>query len=174
MSSEFEAQQAARDYQAGKTSFERGRYREAVASLLRAVAGVNQGSVLGGEIQIWLVTAYEAAGERQSAIALCRELQTHPDLETRKQSRRLLYILEAPQLQRRPEWLTQIPELSDRTEVELKQRWGSSATAPARPARPVAKPDPIDFSQVNTQDNGFVWLALLAIAMILGGLFWLS
>ena len=49
-------------------------------------------------------------GQREAAIALCRQLGAHPDRTTRKQSQRVLYILEAPKLEHHPEWLTQIPD----------------------------------------------------------------
>ncbi len=174
MSSEPAVQeQINQEYQTGKTLFERGSYREAVEHLLRAIALVNRNSELGGEIQIWLVVAYEAAGHSSAAIALCRELRHHSDHETRKQSRRLLYILEAPQLKRRPEWLTQIPDLGNVKDLDLSQRQGAGATPP-RSSRAVAPAKPLDLSQIKTQDNGFVWVALIAIALILGGLYWFS
>jgi len=99
-------------YQAGKEAFERGRYRQSVQHLEKAVSLVFHNSPLGGEIQIWLVTAYEAAGQMTEAIELCEKVAKHPDLDTRKQGSRLLYILKAPRLRTRPEWLTQIPDLS--------------------------------------------------------------
>ena len=34
--------------------------------------------------------------------------------------------------------------------------------------------EPIDLSQVNTQDNQFIWVALGVIFLIIGGLIWLS
>ena len=49
-------------YQAGKLNFENGKYREAVENLEKASALLSRNSRLGGEVEIWLVTAYEAAG----------------------------------------------------------------------------------------------------------------
>lgn len=175
MSSESaELQQIAIEYQAGKTTFERGRYRESVQHLAKANALAGQNSRSGGEICIWLVTAYEAAGQKQEAIALCRQLKHHPIGTIRKQSRQLLYILEAPKLNLRPEWLTQIPDLSEVSDDAPKYRQGGAASNAPRPVRPTPTPEPIDLSQVNTQDNRFIWIALLAIALTLGGLIWLS
>ena len=99
-------------YQAGKVAFERGQYRESVQHLEKASALVARNSRLGGEVQIWLVTALEAAGQTTDAIALCEQLKRHPDLETSKQARSLLYILQAPQLKRPDQWMTQIPDLA--------------------------------------------------------------
>ena len=123
---------------------------------------------------MWLVMAYEAAGQRNEAIALCRQLGRHPDIETRKQSKRLLYILEAPKLERRPEWLTQIPDLGATDPSQPQSRRGSTTTSSNRSSQKQPEPEPLDLSQVNTQDNRFIWIALIAAGLTLGGLAWFS
>ena len=162
-------------YQRGQSSFERGQYREAVDHFRQAQSRVEDASALGGEIQLWLVMAYDAVGERDAAIALCRQLGTHPDRTTRKQSQRVLYILEAPKLKLRPEWLTQIPDLSDVSDRNSTPHLGnatlSKRTASIRSPKPL---DPVDLNQVNTQENGFVGVALAAIVLLLGTLWWLK
>lgn len=164
-------------FQAGKAAFERGEYRKAVEYLQQACALVNPGSALGGTVQTWLVTAYQATGQQQEAIALCRTLTQHPDLQTRKEGKRILYILEAPKLQTRPEWLTQIPDLGGLADKTERDRVGAQAVpSPAKrspAATPQFKPEPVDLSQVNTEDNRFVWVALIAVLLILGSLIWL-
>jgi tetratricopeptide (TPR) repeat protein len=165
---------AKEDYQAGKAAFERGEYRKAVQSLESAKALVAPMSRLGGEVQIWLVTAYEALGQRSDALTLCRELSRHPDLQTRKQGRRLLYILEAPRLTTRPEWLTQIPDLTNLSDSDARDR---PTAATISPAKLIEKPafqleDIVDPERVNVQDNRFIWVALGAIALVLGGVLW--
>lgn len=169
----------ARDfYQGGQNAYERGRYREAVECLEKAVNLAGQFSALGGEIQIWLVNAYQAAGRPAEAIALCEQLGTHPNLQTRKQSRRILYILKAPQLQRREEWLTKIPDLGNIDEAgqdnQLAARVGSSARKPAPRPTKLKIEEPVDLSQVNTKDNGFLWIALAVIGLTIASLLWLS
>jgi outer membrane protein assembly factor BamD (BamD/ComL family) len=72
------------EYQAGKAAFEGGDYRTAVKHLEAASALMKRTSRLGGEAQMWLVTAYEAAGQQAEAIALCEQLTRHPDPETSK------------------------------------------------------------------------------------------
>lgn len=171
MSSEA-IQRANGHYQAGKIAFESGQYREAVQQLEKACALVNRQLRFGGEMQIWLVTAYEAAGQSSEAIALCRRLGQHPDIETRKQSRRLLAILEAPRLVTRPEWLTQIPDL---TTLDVEKNTAAYATA--KPSRKLAnrkgyEPEVVDLSQVNTRDNRFTWVALGLVGVLLGVLVW--
>ncbi len=165
-------------YQAGKQAFERGRYRESVDYLKAAMEIVLPNSKLGGEIQMWLATAYEAAGERNDAIALCRALSRHPHWETRKQSRRLLYILEAPRLATRPDWLVKIPDLGQLDGSESEKIRAALARAPKPKPKEPEKPgfvlEPEDLSQVNTRDNLFVWVALGTAVLVLGGLVWFS
>jgi len=167
-------QQITLNYQAGKDAFERGRYRESVQFLARASALATPSSSLSGEIQIWLVTAYEAAGQSPEAIALCRQLNRHPDLDTRKQSRRLLYILEAPKLNLRPEWLNQIPDLSAVSDSDPRDFRGSVSAPTKQPSDLPTSPAPVDLASVNAQDNQFLWAALSVLALVIGGLIWFS
>lgn len=175
MSAESEAQplEMITAYANGRDAFEHGYYRESVDWLLKAIALVNRTSRLGGEMQLWLVTAYEAAGQQQEAIALCRQLQHHAHWDTRKQSKRLLYILEAPKLEKKSEWLTQIPDLSGVNEQDLQERMGAS-TFTQSVARPQNDPDPIDLSQVDTRESNLVGVALVILLVIFGGLIWLG
>lgn len=163
-------EQAKAQYELGKRAFEGGEYRQSVEALEQAVALANPNSPLGGEMQTWLVTAYQAAGRLTEAIELCEQLGQHPDLKTRQQGKRLLYILQAPQLKTRPEWLTQIPDLSTlNTEGERPQSKYVSTTPKPAPA-----PEPLDRSQVNLEDNRFIWVALALILLLGGGLLWFS
>ncbi len=161
------------EYTAGRVAFERGQYRESVQHLEKASALVARNSRLGGEVQIWLVTAYEAAGQTQQAIALCDQLKRHPDPETNKQARRLLYILQAPQLKRPAEWMTQIPDLGTVPDNENQTRLGSLATTSKRQGQQPL-PEPVDLSGVNTRDNRFIWVALIAIGLTVAALIWMN
>lgn len=160
------SQEIAQDcYQTGKISFENGQYREAVANLEKASTLLAANSRLGGEVNIWLVNAYEAIGRTDEAINLCQSLQRHPFPETSKQAKRLLYILKAPKLQRPREWMTEIPDLGALSDNDAK------IPAAVKPKKLTAKtptePEFIDLSQVNTQDNRFIWLALIVIVLTL-------
>lgn len=164
------------EYQTGKDAFERGQYREAVQFLAKATQLVDRHSRLGGESLMWLVTAYQAAGQSSEAIALCRTLLGHPSIETRKQAKRLIYILEAPELKSRPEWLVSIPDMSTLDEGTSKIAQ-VSMTATAKKPKPQSPESELpfeDLSQINTQDNGFVWVAMVAIALLVAGLLWFS
>ena len=159
-------------YQAGKLNFENGKYREAVENLEKASALLSRNSRLGGEVEIWLVTAYEAAGRTEEAIVLCQQLQRHPFPETSKQAKDLLYILKAPKLQRPSEWMTEIPDLGTLSDNDAKMRASGNSPKSARQAP--AEPELEDLSQVNTQDNRFIWVSLIVILLTLSYLAWLS
>ncbi len=157
-------------YNTGKAAFESGQYGKSVQQLERACALVNRQSPLGGEMQMWLVTAYEAAGQTRAAIALCQRLGQHPSLETRKQSRRLLAILEAPKLVTRPEWLTQIPDLTA-LDVEKTSVAYRPPTTGRRPSdRLPYEPEVVDLDKVNAKDNRFLWVAIGLVVVVLGSL----
>jgi len=163
-------------YQTGRDAFERGQYRQSILALEKAAGLADRASVLGGEIQTWLVTAYEAVGERSQAIDLCRQLCRHPDWQTRKQNRRLLAILEAPRLVTRPEWLTQIPDLGALEEDRNPQAYCPSATLRKKSTRKTPDPqmDLTDWHLSEAKDDRFIWVGLGVIALVLGGLVWLS
>jgi tetratricopeptide (TPR) repeat protein len=163
---------AKRSLELGQATFERGRYPKAIEHFQQALALSNPISGLGGEIQLWLVNAYIAAGDNERGLSLCRKLIRHPDLETQRQSKRLLYILEAPELEMKPEWVTKIPDLSNLGDDNVR-RYPQTPKRSRKP-KPKAEKEPIDLSQVNTADNQFVWVALGAIALALGGLIWFS
>ncbi|MBE9137494.1 tetratricopeptide repeat protein [Nodosilinea sp. LEGE 07088] len=167
--------QAQAQYVIGQAAFERGSYREAVERFEEAVQLAKAATPLGGEIQTWLVNAYSAVGRQQDAIALCQILTRHPDLDTRKQGKNLLYILQAPQLQRPTNWMTQIPDL-DELSADGAKILGTAAYSGATKSTPRAKlkEPPIDPSEINRKDNGFLWVALVGVALVLGGLVWLS
>lgn len=160
-------------YQLGKTAFENGQYRESVENLEKAIAALNRNSRLGGEVGMWLVTAFEAAGRTEDAIALCQQLQRHPHFETSKQAKHLLYILQAPKLVRPSEWMTEIPDLGALPDNESK----TSVTLNPKKSPPRQKPvepEYVDLSQVNTTDNRFIWIALIAVGLTISSLVWLS
>lgn len=149
----------------GKQAYEAGRYRDAINSL-EAAAGVIQNpmSPVGGEISVWLVTTYEALGLRDSALGLCRQLKSHPEFTVRKQGRRLLEVLEAPQLEHSKDWVTEIPDLSsldegDRNQVPMGRPRKSTTTVTA--AKNDEPPLPPEERRYN---DGLFW------AIALGGL----
>ena len=165
----------------GQRAFECGQYQSAIGCFEQGRTTVSAGTALHGEFQIWLVTAYEAAGDRTRALDLCRAIGSHPDLETRKQSKRLLYILEAPKLRMNPECLTEIPDLTQIEPNGGDRDWGRPVVNLTPPRPPKLKPptgyvipEPPDLTQVNTgDDRSILWAAFAAISVFLGVL-WAS
>lgn len=162
-------------YTAGQLAFERGNYRAAVTAFEEGSRLAGGASLLGGSIQLWLMNAYSAAGRQPEAIALGEKLSKHPDRDVRKQSKRVLEILQAPKLNRRADWLTPIPDLSgledaDNADFTLSKYHPPKKRKPA----PVTLVEPEDLSKMNTRDNGFLGVAILLILLTLGGLFWLG
>ncbi|NEP63733.1 MAG: tetratricopeptide repeat protein [Symploca sp. SIO2G7] len=162
-------QRARTAYELGQQAFERGRYAEAVHAFEQGIAE-KPGVSLDGELKLWLVNALAATDRRQEAIELCGKLALHPNLEARKQSKRLLYIIQAPKLQAKEEWLTKIPDLAS-LEGSGENPWQTVPVKP-RPLKP--PPPPLPLSEVNAEDNGFVWFALIGCGLLIGGLWWLS
>lgn len=156
-------------YLLGQQAFERGRYADAVKAFEQGIAEKPNIS-LDGELKLWLVNALAATDRRQEAVELCGKLALHPDLDVRKQSKQLLYIIQAPKLQAKEEWLTKIPDLAEIQDGEDKP-WQKIPTKPRSPKPP---PPPLPLNEVNTEDNGFVWLALIGSVLLVGGLWWFS
>ncbi|MCL2931101.1 MAG: hypothetical protein MGG11_02000 [Trichodesmium sp. MAG_R03] len=165
------------EYIAGKQAFERGQYSKSLHHLETALENINPNSRLGGETQIWLVTAYQAIGKAQEATALCKKLTRHSYLQTRQQAKRILAILEAPVLKTQPEWVTKIPDLGAISESNAKDRRGSGLVSQVKSPSPKPKSpqlEVVDPSKVNTKDNQFVGVALVLIILTLSGLVLLS
>lgn len=163
-------QRAQSTFQIGQQAFERGRYVDAVQAFEQALAE-NPNVSLDGELKLWLVNALAATDRRQEAIELCSKLALHPDFEVRKQSKQLLYIIQAPKLKAKEEWLTKIPDLAALENSDEKP-W---QPRPAKPRSLSSSPPPLPLSEVNTDDNnGFVWAALIGCVLLVGGLWWFS
>ncbi|MDY7012047.1 MAG: tetratricopeptide repeat protein [Cyanobacteriota bacterium] len=157
-------------YQAGKEAFERGRYRLSIEQLETACALISRASRLGGEAQLWLATAYQAANQTQDAIALLQTLQKHPHSSTRQQAKRLLEIIKAPALKRPKEWMTEIPNLADLSESDTKNRFVGTQQKRKSKSDPLLV-EPPDLSQANVKENHFIGISLVAIALISAALF---
>ncbi|MEL6496283.1 MAG: outer membrane protein assembly factor BamD [Cyanobacteria bacterium J06623_7] len=158
-------------YYAGKQALERGQYRQSIEQLEIAKDLVAPNSRRGGEARVWLVTAYQAANKLEEAIALAQELVTHPDLQTREQAQRILYIMKAPVLERPKEWMSEIPDLAQ-TERSESRYVGTKKKAPAPPSQ--IELEDLEAVPTETKDSGFIWFALILVALIVGSLVWLS
>ena len=158
-------------YQAGKIALERGDYRLSIENLEAASKLIAAASRQGGEVKLWLVTAYQAANRIDDAIALCEELVTHSSVTVRHKAQQVLYIIKAPKLNRPKEWMSEIPDLTNTDEDKSKY----ISAKKREKSQPITElPQPVDLSEVETEDNKFIWLALLLAAGIIGGLVFYS
>ena len=158
-------------YQTGIKALENGKYRLSITQLESAKELVNFSTRLGAEVQMLLITAYQAVGDRQQAIALCQELITHPNASIRQKAKDVLYIIQAPKLERPPEWMSQIPDLSS-DEKDKPQYVTAKKTKTQKKAEneiPLS-----DLSQVNTEDNQFIWFALILAILTVASLIYLN
>lgn len=158
-------------YQVGKQALERGQYRLSIENLEAATELVPLNSRRGGEVQIWLVTAYQAANRLDQAIALAQELIVHPDTQTRQQAQRILYIIKAPKLERPQAWMSEIPDLSTADQggsryVSAKKKLSSSSAQ--------LELEDEELPPTDASDNQFIWFALILTGLIIGSLWWLA
>ncbi|MCC0178251.1 outer membrane protein assembly factor BamD [Waterburya agarophytonicola K14] len=158
-------------FQAGQTALERGNYRLSIEYLEAARELIPLNSRRGGEVQIWLLSAYQAADKIPEAIALCQELILHPNTQTREQAQRILYIIKAPKLERPKEWMSEIPDLRD-AEPGLSRYVAAKKQTPKSSVE-LPKID-LERPPSDSQDNQFIWFALFLIATITASLLWLG
>jgi hypothetical protein len=102
-------------------------------------------------------------------------------METRKQAKRLLYILEAPKLRMNPEWLTEIPDLTEIASNKKDNKdWGRPMVNLSPPKPPRVKPpegyvipEPTDPSKVIMEDDrSLLWALAGAIGVLFGVFLW--
>ena len=158
-------------YRAGKQALESGQYKTSIQQLESAKELVGFGSQSGADVQMLLITAYQAVGKKQEAVTLCQELTNHPNMLIREKAKSVLYIVNAPELQRPAEWMSQIPDLSNKDSAKPQYVTTKRKKTPAKKQEELPE---IDWSQVNTEDNQFVWFALGLAILTIGGLVWLA
>lgn len=156
-------------YRLGQRAFEQGQYRISVQQFEKAKELIPRSSRVGGEVNIWLATAYQALGDNREAIAVLGDLANHPYSEIRQQSQRLLYILQAPALVRPKEWLSEIPDLSTLEEGKERQHAGGSSGKRSQ-RRPLPEPE-IDPREIKRDEGQIIWVAVVATLSIVAGLF---
>ena len=160
-------------YQAGLAAFEGGQYRQSIEYLEQACELCPSRSRAGGEAQLWLVNAYQAADRWDAAIDLCQQLQHHPYPTISRQAKDLLYILQAPRLQRSPDWLTQIPDLARLEDRPAQACYLDSKATPPPETRLSVEQFPVPSGE--SEDNrAFVGFAVVVAIALLGGLWWLG
>lgn len=158
-------------YLAGKLALEQGQYRLSIEYLEAALELTAPNSRQGGEAQIWLTTAYQAANRLNEAISLGEKLLTHPSLRIREQAQRIVYIMKAPKLERPKEWMSEIPNLAD-TE-QGRSRYVSAKKQTDKTPREIELED-LEPPPTETKDGQFTVFAFFMVILILGSLVWMS
>ncbi|WP_019500966.1 tetratricopeptide repeat protein [Pseudanabaena sp. PCC 6802] len=150
-------------YQAGVRSFERGNYQQAIAQFQQALDGVNAKTKIGGEIQVWLANAYDAAGNSTEAIALCRSLKTHSDRDVRKSANYVLGILSAPKLSNLKDATSKIPSLKGLDDQISSRPLGVSGSKlpQAKPENQLPTGSSLDTQTSQQEQNRFLWIAIV-------------
>jgi tetratricopeptide (TPR) repeat protein len=160
-------------YQTAIVNFERGNYGTASRQLEQALAMVDPQTKLGGQVQLWLVNAYEATGKSEPAIALCQQLIRHTDYDVRQSANYVLGIISAPELARREDLVSKIPSLKEITEGDPGDRLSVKAEqrAKSRPKPPPPPPE-LDLSipvqpSVNPNSDRFIGVITLILLVAL-------
>ncbi|CAN1210641.1 tetratricopeptide repeat protein [Tumidithrix helvetica PCC 7403] len=164
-------------FQAGVANFEGGSYQQALQQLEQAKSHAIPGTYQSGEIQVWLANAYDAVGRTEEAIALCRSLVKHPNIDVRKSARYVLSVLSAPQLRKLEGVTTEIPNLSN---LDAHGNGGGYGSAGKNSSKSVSSPKDLpdalytdaDKQRIARRINQFLWVAG-AIAL-LGLLAWIA
>ena len=122
----------------------------------------------GAGVRLIMATALMGQGRSEQAAACCRALLACHDPVLRGRARDLLQVLEAPVLNRPPEWNLTLPTISGAEPLEGK---AAGPRRRARSAPPAPPPPPVGTTRT---PRGFaalaaVLLALLLLAGLLGG-----
>jgi hypothetical protein len=152
---------------AARDALERGDYG-LVCSLLEPVAE-RQGprTAVGAGVRLLLATALMGQGETRRAADCCRAVQDCLDPALRARARDLLYVLEAPALNRPRDWSLTLPELGATAPLEGLGGSGRLRRAdPPPPPQPPVGPTqgPLGFAALVA-----VLLVVLLLAGLLGG-----
>ncbi|PZO43356.1 MAG: hypothetical protein DCF19_05265 [Pseudanabaena frigida] len=157
-------QLASQLYQEGISNFEGGNYQQAIALLERARALAIWETGLGGDITIWLANSYDAIGNTEDAITLCRSLNKHPVGKVRKSARYMLGILTAPQLSKLEGVISEVPilQFSDSYQPKPAARKTQSSSN-QNPFREV----PLEKPNTDNNPNNFLWFAIATALVML-------
>jgi hypothetical protein len=152
---------------AARLALERGEYGR-VRSLLEPVAE-REGprTPLGAGIRLLLATALMGQGEMELAAECARAVQGCIDPDLRARARDLLFVLEAPALQRPRDWSLTLPDLSTSAPLEsLRPVARRRSEEPPPPPPPPVGPTraPLGFAAL-----AGVLLVSLLLAALLGG-----
>jgi tetratricopeptide (TPR) repeat protein len=161
----------AKRFETGKVLYGVGRYKEAVAALVAALDAEGPFSILGGEIQLWLALAHQAAGDEQACLAVYRQVEAgHPSPKMRKQAADLRYIMEAPKLRVGPDEKPTLPSVDPASPRAPGERTRRRVPPPPRGGGGTARPKTLeerwaeDWTPPALIPNQYVAIAVAAVA----------
>ena len=161
----------AKRFETGKVLYGVGRYKEAVAALVAALDAEGPFSILGGEIQLWLALAHQAAGDEQACLAVYRQVEAgHPSPKMRKQAADLRYIMEAPKLRVGPDEKPTLPSVDPASPRAPGERTRRRVPSPPRGGGGTARPKTLeerwaeDWTPPALIPNQYVAIAVAAVA----------
>ncbi|MEN9221378.1 MAG: hypothetical protein Q6M04_02965 [Thermostichus sp. BF3_bins_97] len=153
--------------------FERGQYRQVLEQVRQAQNRYPQ----SGKLRLWQALAQEALGQTQEALLLIQTLLRNPDPEVAQQARYVLGIWQAPRLRRPPEWLSEIPDLSQLEEDADSPAQRLAYRQPQRQSRqPSPSPRPTDAlrsSGADRFDTKLIWVLIGILSALMAVLAWL-
>jgi hypothetical protein len=154
---------------AARQALERGDYGRVRALLEPLAEQEGPRTPVGAGVRLLLATALMGQGDPQRAAEVARAVQDCLDPALRARARDLIYVLEAPALQRPRDWSITLPELSAGEPLErlgpVAARRRPAADPPPPPPPPVGPTrPPLGFAAL----AGGLLLALL-LAALLGG-----
>jgi hypothetical protein len=153
---------------AAREALERGDYGRVLGLLEPLAERQGPRTPVGAGVRLLMATALMGQGETQRAADCCRAVQDCLDPALRARARDLLYVLEAPALNRPRDWSLTLPDLSTGASLESLgpgAARGRRQTVAAPPPPPVgATRLPLGFAAL----AGVVLVTLL-LAALLGG-----
>lgn len=155
-----------------QSGFERGQYRQVLEQVRQAQSHYPH----SGKLRLWQALAQEALGQTQEAILLAQTLVRHPDPEVAQQARYILGIWQAPRLRRPPEWLSEIPDLSQLEDAEPPEHRLAYRQPQRKSTRSSPAADATDVSSssgADRFDTKLVWILIGILSALLAGLAWL-
>jgi hypothetical protein len=153
-----------------QAGFERGQYRQVLEQVRQAQSRYPQ----SGKLRLWQALAQEALGQTQEAILLAQTLLRNPDPEVAQQARYILGIWQAPRLRRPPEWLSEIPDLSQLGEAEPPEHRLAYRQPRPKSSQPSSTAHATDASSgADRFDTKLVWVLIGILSALLAVLAWL-
>jgi hypothetical protein len=151
-----------------RLALDRGEYGQVLRLLEPLAERHPPRTAAGAVVRMMMATALMGQGRSDRAAACCRPLLACQDAVLRGRARDLLEVLEAPALNRPPEWNLTLPTLSGAEALEgkaVRPRRRAKAAPPAPPPPPVGSTrTPRGFAAV-----AVALLALLLLAGLVGG-----